>query len=218
MAARPPRPPTASGRRSTSRRPSACRSCSSSRTTATASRCRPRGRRRAATSRRTSRSFRNLQILSGDGSDPLAAAALIEKAVRAVRGGEGPVLLKLRVPRLSGHSAQDTQAYKSPEEIEGERARDPLLQLRKRLVPAEISEAEWQSPRSGGRIDRPGGARADRIEAADHRNDRGAPCVHRAARRRQPGPAGTGRAMGGRRASRPAAAPSRGRRARASTC
>ncbi len=95
-------------------------------------------------------SFRNLQILSGDGSEPIAAAALIEQAVRAVRGGEGPVLLKLRVPRLSGHSAQDTQAYKTPEEIESERARDPLLQLRKRLVPAEISEAAWRALEAEG--------------------------------------------------------------------
>ena len=95
-------------------------------------------------------SFRNLQILSGDGSDPLAAAALIERAVRAVRGGEGPVLLKLRVPRLSGHSAQDTQTYKSHAEIEGERARDPLLQLHKRLVPNEISEAGWKALEAEG--------------------------------------------------------------------
>ena len=57
------------------------------------------------------------------------------------------MLLKLRVPRLSGHSAQDTQDItRASEEIEGERARDPLLQLRKRLVPAEISEAAWESP------------------------------------------------------------------------
>jgi 2-oxoisovalerate dehydrogenase E1 component len=95
-------------------------------------------------------SFRNLQILCGDGSEPLEAAALIENAVRSVRDGEGPVLLKLRVPRLSGHSAQDTQAYKSPEEIEGERARDPLLQLRKRLVPAEISDAAWKALEAEG--------------------------------------------------------------------
>ena len=43
-----------------------------------------------------------------------------------VRAGDGPVLLRLRVPRLSGHSAQDTQAYKQPEEIESERAARPV--------------------------------------------------------------------------------------------
>jgi 2-oxoisovalerate dehydrogenase E1 component len=89
--------------------------------------------------------FRNLRIIAGDGSDPPAAAALIATAVAAVRGGEGPILLRLRVPRLSGHSGQDTQAYKSAAEIEGERARDPLLQLRKRLVPGELSELDWQA-------------------------------------------------------------------------
>ncbi|MEX0734911.1 MAG: transketolase C-terminal domain-containing protein [Steroidobacteraceae bacterium] len=89
--------------------------------------------------------FRNLKILSGEGSDPFAAAELIESAVATVRSGGGPVLLRLRVPRLSGHSGQDTQAYKSAAEIETEQARDPLLQLRKRLVPAVLGEDEWQS-------------------------------------------------------------------------
>jgi 2-oxoisovalerate dehydrogenase E1 component len=90
-------------------------------------------------------SFRNLQILVGDGSEPDAAAALIDQAVQAVRSGAGPVLLRLVVPRLAGHSGQDTQAYKSAEEIAGERARDPLLRLRQRLVPSVFAESAWQA-------------------------------------------------------------------------
>ena len=89
--------------------------------------------------------FGNLRILTGEGSDPIAAAALIETAVAAVRAGDGPVLLRLRVPRLSGHSGQDTQAYKEPGEIESERARDPLLALRQRLVPGQVTEAAWRA-------------------------------------------------------------------------
>jgi len=89
--------------------------------------------------------FRNLKILNGDGADPFAASTLIDEAVAAVRSGGGPVLLRLRVPRLSGHSGQDTQAYKSEEEIAAERARDPLLALRRRLVPGELSEGAWQA-------------------------------------------------------------------------
>ncbi len=89
--------------------------------------------------------FGNLRILAGDGSEPVAAAALIDSAVDAVRAGDGPVLLRLRVPRLSGHSAQDTQAYKKPEEIEAERARDPLLALRRLLVPGQLSESGWSA-------------------------------------------------------------------------
>ncbi len=89
--------------------------------------------------------FGNLKILSGDGADPPAAAALIAEAVAFVRAGEGPALLRLRVPRLSGHSGQDTQAYKSADEIASERARDPLLAVRRLLVPAQLDDAAWQS-------------------------------------------------------------------------
>jgi 2-oxoisovalerate dehydrogenase E1 component len=55
------------------------------------------------------------------------------------------VLLRLLVPRLSGHSGQDTQTYKSPEELAAERARDPLVRLREQLVPATISEDSWRA-------------------------------------------------------------------------
>jgi 2-oxoisovalerate dehydrogenase E1 component len=88
-------------------------------------------------------SFRDLQILDGDGADPLGAARLVREAVAAVRAGDGPVLLRLTVPRLAGHSGQDTQSYKSPEEIEAERSRDPLARLREQIVPDVVSEAEW---------------------------------------------------------------------------
>jgi 2-oxoisovalerate dehydrogenase E1 component len=98
-------------------------------------------------------SFRNLQIMDGDGSDPGAAAALIEKSLAAVRAGEGPVLLRLTVPRLSGHSGQDTQAYKTAEEIAAERARDPLLRLRAQIVPQLVAEAEWQALEAGAQAE-----------------------------------------------------------------
>ena len=90
-------------------------------------------------------SFRSLRILNGDGADPGAAAALINEAVAATRSGEGPVLLRLTVPRLSGHSGQDTQAYKSTDEIAAEQARDPLRRLRQQLVPLVLSNADWEA-------------------------------------------------------------------------
>jgi 2-oxoisovalerate dehydrogenase E1 component len=90
-------------------------------------------------------------VLDGDGSDPLAAAALIEDAVSTVRSGEGPSLLRLRVPRLSGHSGQDTQAYKTPREIAAEKERDPLGKLREQLVPHTISAAAWDEEMTQGR-------------------------------------------------------------------
>ncbi|MGB6307497.1 MAG: thiamine pyrophosphate-dependent enzyme, partial [Steroidobacteraceae bacterium] len=88
--------------------------------------------------------FRGLRVLDGDASDPRAAAELIARAVGTVRSGGGPSLIRLRVPRLSGHSGQDTQTYKSPEEIAAERERDPLTRLHAQLVPEVISAADWE--------------------------------------------------------------------------
>jgi 2-oxoisovalerate dehydrogenase E1 component len=89
------------------------------------------------------RSFTGLTILEGDGCDPRAVAALVEQAVEQVRSARAPLLLRLTVPRLSGHSGQDTQAYKSPQLLGEERARDPLRRLQEFVVPAVLSETEW---------------------------------------------------------------------------
>src|SRR6185312_589388 len=89
------------------------------------------------------RSFSGLTLFEGDGADPMQAAKLIADAVQCVREERGPVLLRLAVPRLCGHSGQDTQAYKSPETIARERARDPLHRLQRFLVPRVLSEQDW---------------------------------------------------------------------------
>jgi len=88
-------------------------------------------------------SFNGLKIFDGDGTEPAEASVHIHDAVEHVRDRKGPVLLRLKVPRLSGHSAQDTQTYKSDDEIAAERARDPLPKLKKYLVPAYLSESKW---------------------------------------------------------------------------
>ncbi len=87
--------------------------------------------------------FRGLRVLDGDSADPMGTAALIEDAVAGVRCGGGPALIRLLVPRLSGHSGQDTQAYKSEGEVAAERARDPLQKLRAQLVPERVSAVDW---------------------------------------------------------------------------
>jgi len=87
--------------------------------------------------------FQDLMILDGDGTDPALAASLIDHAVAHVRGGVGPALLRLEIPRLSGHSIQDNQAYKSDALKAMEAARDPLPRLRAFVVPRILEEAAW---------------------------------------------------------------------------
>ncbi|MGO8829841.1 MAG: transketolase C-terminal domain-containing protein [Steroidobacteraceae bacterium] len=89
--------------------------------------------------------FRGLRVLDGDGSDPMSAARLIEDAVSGVRAGDGPALLRLTVPRLSGHSGQDTQTYKGPALIAAEQERDPWRKLRAQVVPQILTAEEWDA-------------------------------------------------------------------------
>ena len=89
-------------------------------------------------------SFGNLFLRDGDGCDPARAAPLIAECVEHVRGGSGPALVHLTVPRLSSHSGPDNQkGYRTDVEIAADVARDPLPRLRAHLVPALMSEAEW---------------------------------------------------------------------------
>jgi 2-oxoisovalerate dehydrogenase E1 component len=87
--------------------------------------------------------FSGLHVLSGDGTEPAEAARLLSEAVKHVRGRKGPVLLRLTVPRLQGHSFQDTQTYKSDDFVASEWARDPLPKLKSYLVGSLLSEDEW---------------------------------------------------------------------------
>ncbi|MEO0411564.1 MAG: transketolase C-terminal domain-containing protein [Pseudomonadota bacterium] len=89
------------------------------------------------------RSFKNLTILSGDGTEPAEASAYIKDAVTHIRAGQGPVLLRLTVPRLQGHSFQDTQTYKSEDFVAAEWAPDPLPKLKDHVVPAVMTKAAW---------------------------------------------------------------------------
>ncbi len=89
--------------------------------------------------------FQNLKIWQGSGTNPAETAELVETAVNYVRGSNGPGLLRLTVPRLSGHSGHDNQAYKPDDLLQSERNNDPLPRLRDYLVPALITAEEWDN-------------------------------------------------------------------------
>ncbi|MGO4339306.1 transketolase C-terminal domain-containing protein [Labrys sp. KB_33_2] len=90
-------------------------------------------------------SWQGLAIFSGDGTDPAEAARLSHQAIAHVRETRTPAMLHLTVPRLQGHSFQDTQTYKSEEIVAAEWRRDPLPRLKEYLVPAIMSEEEWKT-------------------------------------------------------------------------
>ena len=86
------------------------------------------------------KSYSNLLIRTGAGTDPEKTAKLIQDAVTYVRSGNGPCLLRVEVPRLAGHTfGEDQTAYKSSKQIAEERSHDPLVAMRKKL-----SKSQWE--------------------------------------------------------------------------
>jgi 2-oxoisovalerate dehydrogenase E1 component len=90
-------------------------------------------------------SFADLAIWDGSGVAPQETAELIATAVAHVRAGRGPGLLRLTVPRLSGHSSADNQSYKPADTLAAEWQHDPLPALRQYLTPTLLAEAEWET-------------------------------------------------------------------------
>ena len=89
-------------------------------------------------------SFENLKIVDGDGTDPLEAANCLIEAIEHIRAGHGPAMVRLTVPRLSGHSGQDTQKYKSDIQIAQEKSRDPLPRLKEFVINEHLmSRQDW---------------------------------------------------------------------------
>ncbi len=89
-------------------------------------------------------SFENLLTRDGDGTNPAEAASLVGECVAHVRGGHGPALVRLTVPRLCSHSGPDNQrGYRSDEEIAADAERDPLPRLREHMVPSLLSAKAW---------------------------------------------------------------------------
>ncbi len=81
-----------------------------------------------------------------DGSDVLACYAAAREAVDRARSGGGPTLIEAKVTRLTAHSSDDQQTkYRSAEELEAQRARDPLPRFRAQLTAAGVLTPEVES-------------------------------------------------------------------------
>lgn len=71
---------------------------------------------------------------SVDGNDVEAVHAAAAEAVERARRGEGPSFLECKTYRHSGHSRTDPGTYRSAEEIELWKARDPLPRCRATIL------------------------------------------------------------------------------------
>ena len=65
-----------------------------------------------------------------DGNDVLAVRKATQEAAGRARRGEGPTLMEARTYRMRGHFEGDPQRYRTKEEVEQAKQRDPVRQFR----------------------------------------------------------------------------------------
>jgi pyruvate dehydrogenase E1 component alpha subunit len=75
---------------------------------------------------------------AADGMDVLAVEAAARQAADYVRSGNGPFLLELRTYRFRAHSMADPDLYRTKQEIEEWKKRDPILLFQRRLQDAGV--------------------------------------------------------------------------------
>ena len=77
-----------------------------------------------------------------DGNDVLAVYETFKKAVDYVRKGNGPVLIESITYRWFGHSSSDPGKYRTKEEVDEWKKKDPILKFRKYLVENKFATDE----------------------------------------------------------------------------
>ena len=81
-----------------------------------------------------------------DGSDVLACYRAGRDAIDRARSGEGPTLIEAKVSRLTAHSSDDQQTkYRTAEELESEKGKDPLPMFRDQLRAAGMLDEEGEA-------------------------------------------------------------------------
>ena len=84
-----------------------------------------------------------IQGITVDGNDVVALGKVFEKAVKDVRAGKGPILIETKTYRWLGHWTGDPTPYRTKEEVEEWKAKDPIKRLREYLKEEhKVTDAE----------------------------------------------------------------------------
>jgi pyruvate dehydrogenase E1 component alpha subunit len=75
---------------------------------------------------------------SVDGMDVVKTHYAMAEAAAHVRSGKGPYLLEINTYRYRGHSVSDPAKYRTPEELEAYKEKDPIEQLTAYLLEHKI--------------------------------------------------------------------------------
>ncbi len=76
--------------------------------------------------------------LTVDGMDVLAVREAAAVALERARGGKGPTLLECICYRFVGHSRSDPANYRSREELDAWKLRDPIATMREKIIQSKL--------------------------------------------------------------------------------
>ncbi len=76
----------------------------------------------------------NIPGVIADGMDVLDVKRKVQEAVQRARKGEGPTFIECKTYRFYGHSKGDPRAYRTREEEQSWKSRDPVTNFEKKLV------------------------------------------------------------------------------------
>jgi pyruvate dehydrogenase E1 component alpha subunit len=78
-----------------------------------------------------------------DGMDPVAVHNAMDEAVARARRGEGPTFLEMRTYRFKGHSMSDPQKYRTKEELESYKSKDPIETVKLTIQKEGYADEKW---------------------------------------------------------------------------
>lgn len=78
-----------------------------------------------------------------DGMSCESVHEAIDRAVQRARKGEGPTFLEMRTYRYKGHSMSDPAKYRTKEEVEEYKAKDPIEIVKKEITDKKYADDAW---------------------------------------------------------------------------
>jgi pyruvate dehydrogenase E1 component alpha subunit len=83
--------------------------------------------------------------MPGDSIDGMSAEAVhdgVARAVKRARQGDGPTLLEIKTYRYKGHSISDPQKYRTKEEVEDYKQKDPIQMVLTTILTKKLATQE----------------------------------------------------------------------------
>lgn len=79
-----------------------------------------------------------------DGNDAVAMYRVAQEAIHRARTGGGPTLIEAKTYRWYGHSEIDPAKYRTAEEVEEWKAKDPIAAMERYLTGKKLFTQEWK--------------------------------------------------------------------------